>query len=272
MKLKTKPLSDRALEVLSRVTCEKWIAKLPPGQLDRALYVEVNAALEALGGKWARKVQGHVFDFDPAEAIEAIVTAGCWTDVKRSLDQFYTPPELAEAIVSRAGVRGEHVLEPSAGRGSLAIECIRQGALSVQCIDVDRASLERLPMTMELHTRHGDFMAMEPYPDGWGRNGERLERYSRIVMNPPFSRGQDVAHVVRAFSRWLAPAGRLVAIMGAGVTFRRGGAYDAFRALVDANGRIEPLPDGSFVESGTNVRAVVVELTAPGVAPSRGVG
>src|SRR3546814_3629081 len=49
-----------------------------------------------------------------------------------------------------------------------------------------------------------------------------------VVMNPPFEKGQDVAHVLHAW-RSLKTGGTLVAIMGAGVTFRQGKPYAPFR-------------------------------------------
>ena len=59
-----------------------------------------------------------------------------------------------------------------------------------------------------------------------------------------------------------AEGATLAAVMAAGVTFRSDAKYVAFRALVAAmGGRIAPLPDDSFKESGTGVRTVL--LTTP---------
>jgi hypothetical protein len=33
---------------------------LPPSQLERKLYSDVNKCLESIGGKWNRKAKGHV--------------------------------------------------------------------------------------------------------------------------------------------------------------------------------------------------------------------
>lgn len=91
-------------------------------------------------------------------------------------------------------------------------------------------------------------------------------RYSRVVCNPPFSHGADVQHVTHAFRHWLAPGGLLVAIMSAGTATRDDKATKAFRALVEAHGSMEELPDGSFEASGTSVRTVLVTLRAPAAA------
>jgi 16S rRNA G1207 methylase RsmC len=86
-------------------------------------------------------------------------------------------------------------------------------------------------------------------------------RFDRVAMNPPFADGADVVHVTRAFGM-LAPGGKLVAIMSAGVEFRSDKKTVAFRELVAANGgTIERLPEDSFRESGTSVRTVIAEIT-----------
>ncbi|WP_139353394.1 class I SAM-dependent methyltransferase, partial [Escherichia coli] len=46
----------------------------------------------------------------------------------------------------------------------------------------------------------GDVMEWQP-----------VQYYSRIIMNPPFSHGQDIRHILRAFSL-LRPGGVLVAV------------------------------------------------------------
>ncbi len=38
-----------------------------------------------------------------------------------------------------------------------------------------------------------------------------VQYYSRVIMNPPFSHGQDIRHILRAFSL-LRPGGVLVAV------------------------------------------------------------
>jgi hypothetical protein len=82
------------------------------------------------------------------------------------------------------------------------------------------------------------------------------------LMNPPFSKRADVAHVLRAFNL-LEPRGRLVAIASAGVKFRQDALALDLRTLIRRCGSVEPLPDGSFSESGTDVRTVLVTLEAP---------
>lgn len=86
-------------------------------------------------------------------------------------------------------------------------------------------------------------------------------KFDRVVMNPPFSRGQDVEHVRHALSL-LAPGGLLVSVMSNGVTFRQDRRYADFRR--DFSPEITPLPEGSFKTSGTNVSTVVVRIRKAG--------
>ena len=114
-------LSPAALDVLGSGLNLSGRNAVIARQLDRKLYTEVNAALEALGGTWNRKARAHVFEQDPADALDRVLVDGGFHDVKRDLDQFFTPPELAKRVVEMADVRGKWVLEPSAGAGALAL-------------------------------------------------------------------------------------------------------------------------------------------------------
>src|SRR3546814_1046657 len=98
----------------------------------------------------------------------------------------------------------------------------------------------------------GDFLSMTPAP---------LDReYDRVIMNPPFERRADIRHVNHA-STFLKPNGLLVSVMSAGLLYRQDGLTRDFRDLVRSrSGLIEELPEGSFKESGTMFRTVLVAI------------
>lgn len=77
-------------------------------------------------------------------------------------------------------------------------------------------------------------------------------------MNPPFAKGQDMAHIAHALA-FLASGGRLVAICANGPR-----QSAKLRPVVEAAGGwwIE-LEDGAFAESGTNVRTVMLVIDKP---------
>src|SRR5262245_41007256 len=109
--------------VLERSHIARGMVVLPPGQLDRTLYDRVNKVLMAAGGKWDRRAKAHLFTCgrDPREALGLALSSGAIVDQKKALQQFFTPDALANDLCGRIDVtKGDFVLEPSAGGGSIA--------------------------------------------------------------------------------------------------------------------------------------------------------
>lgn len=165
-------------------------------------------------------------------------------------DLFPTPPELARRVGELADVKGRTVLEPSAGTGALA-DVARDLGGDVLCVEPDTACL--LALRKKGHRVVPDDIMH--HPSG---------HFERVVMNPPFSGGRDVAHVLHVYRELLAPGGRLVAIVSAGARFRRDSDSETLRTLVARHGTIEDLPEGSFKSAGTSVRTCLVVLDKPG--------
>lgn len=228
------------------------------GQLDRKLYARVNDVIEELGGRWkSGRVKAHVFSGDARSIVDAALGAGEITTAAE-LGWFPTPAALARDVIEAANIKiGDEVLEPSAGEGALVRLAQLEGAL-VTAVEVDakRAENLRAKCGAGLDALHvADFLAL---------SSDEIGTFDAVVMNPPFSLPgralADIDHVSHAFT-FLRPGGRLVAIMSAGVTFRSDRRSTAFRAAVaQHDGRIEELPEGSFKESGTGVRAVFVTM------------
>ena len=211
-------------------------------KLDRTMYQKVNKTLSGLGGKWNSREKAHVFEKDVSEIISQIVETGEYKDMKADFQFFPTPAELAKKVVEMAEIRdGENCLEPSAGRGGIA-----QFMPNCDCIELnpDNAAYLR---EHGFNVIHDDFMTFEPEKD-----------YDVIVMNPPFNKGQAVAHVTKA----IQIAKRcVVAIADAGVSYRTDRVTTEFRELVKSyGGTIEPLEAGVFKESGTMVNTVIITV------------
>ena len=259
MVVSTRPIPDAVLAVLSDAACDGTTVRLTR-QLDRALYVEVNKVLEALGGTWQRRAKAHVFDVDAAARIEQAILSGSYAPLN-ALEFFRTPDTLAHRVVALAGLHpGQWVLEPSAGDGALVQAITRAtdtDALVLHVCEVHddrRAHLE----AAGLEVVAADFLAFEGV---CGIYGPR--HYDRIVMNPPFSRAQDVQHVTHAWNL-LARGGRLVAIMSAGVRFRQDARYANFRTQLEiVGGQIIDNPPDAFKASGSSVNTVTVVLDKP---------
>jgi hypothetical protein len=226
------------------------------GQLDRKLYLQVAAVIEALGGKWSRKAQAHVFDSDPREVVEDAIATGAVTDL-RKLYQFYpTPPAVAVQLVELAVVeRGMRVLEPSAGQGAI-VSVLRTAGAIVDYCELHPENRTLLSQRFREGTRlvAADFLQLR-LADLDDRRG-----YDRIVANPPFSDRQDIAHVTHMYEL-LAPGGKLVSVMSPRWLYGEGAAIKAFRmAVIHLGGVWIELPEGSFKPSGTNVRTGILEL------------
>lgn len=260
-------LSPAVLAVLEGALVEGGVLRLPPGQLDRKVYVEVDKALTAMGGRWDRRARGHVFaeGVDAAAELDAALQNGAVTDRKKQLGFFETPLVVAERVVRAADVQpGMRVLEPSAGRGGI-LAALPLGLDVVEAVEVDgrhasalTAALARFgPDTSTTHAS-ADFLRFRGLESG----------YDAVVMNPPFAGQVDIDHVLHALGM-LAPGGRLASVMSAGTAWRENRKARDFRALVDARGgRFVSLPEGSFTPSGTDVNTVLVTIPSDRSKPS----
>jgi hypothetical protein len=251
-------VSDEVREVLSRSVITETSVKLPDGQLERKLYESVNKVLSAAGGKWDRKSGTHKFTSDPREAMGLAVDKGEAVNTRTLLQAFYTPRALADCVVAKVKLKhGCRVLEPSAGAGALIEAAMHVAAVDVEAYDIDATVQDRLSAVGvgaaaltggSLVVRIQDFLTVAPSPT-----------FDAVIMNPPFSGGQDMQHVTHAI-RFLKPSGRLAAIMWPGWQTATTKAAVAFRALLAtmADVEVEDIAAGTFDD--TDVRTVLLSL------------
>lgn len=246
MSAKASTISQDVLTVLSGAVMDGQALSVTQ-QLDRALYLRVNKVLAALGGKWNRKTKAHLFTDDARELVDSVILTGK-VFLPDNFDFFPTPAEVVEKLFAVADLRPDHIaLEPSAGGGAIAIP-LSKIVKRVDCIEFVP------PAAAELRERfdsviEASLLDVEPTPN-----------YDRIIMNPPFSKRQDIHHVLHA-AGFLKPGGRLVSVMAAGVVFREDKLSKGFRQFVsDHGGSITALPENSFKVSGTSVNTVIVEF------------
>lgn len=207
---RTEPARER-VEPCAATRWQPWHKNIPRTlqfdyrEHDKHARAEAEKVLEAIGG--VPVTRGHmrhwVFDYEPAPVRDQIVASGCVPDQKSH--QFYpTPRYLAARAVELAGIEADDlVLEPSAGIGGLAdllpksrTTCVEVSALHCQVLQQKGLSVEQ-----------ADFLT-------W-KGG----KFDRIVMNPPFDRGQWAAHVEHA-AGMLKTGGRLVAVLPSGARER----------------------------------------------------
>ncbi len=222
------------IDVLARAEVEGNTLRLTV-QLDRKRYQQVAKVLMAIGGKWNSSKKCHIFADDVEDILQDIILTGEYTSEKTEYQFFPTPDELAAETVRLANITPDDVcLEPSAGRGALA-----KYMPGCDCIELNPKNREFLKEQGFILV-HDDFMTFAPD-----------KQYNVIVMNPPFTKQQDIIHVTKAINM----ATRcVVAIMSASVLFRTDKRTAEFCGLVRSyGGTIEPLPESSFKESGTLV-------------------
>ena len=255
-----KKLSESTLGILSRLEQANlalpgpaFVLRITDGQLDRSEYERLNGALEAIGGKWNRKHKGHVFETDPAEALDELLTTGEYKG-KHHGDFFQTPESIADQMVKELKLQpGDRVLEPQAGHGRLARAAAAALAQAI-CIEIDPERCQVL-RAAGFQVVEGDFLQ----PAVSDMAIERC-RFKHIIANPPFSKRQDALHLLKMI-RILPPGGRLASIAGAGVRFRQERIYCQLRDELERYGAaVVDLPERSFSAEGTDASAVLITL------------
>lgn len=254
-------IPENILTILANCDTNNQIVRLP-GQLDRKTYVAVNKCLDNLGGTWNRKAEGHVFDYDPTDAFDNLLLTGETRDMKKDFQYFPTPRKLAEEVVTMAGLGNScRVLEPSCGNGVLADVIWETGG----------SNIERL-LGIELNPDMGRYLADKPYQVILGidfleycRERKAGDDWTHIIMNPPFSKQQDIDHILAAYEI-LAPGGVLVSILGPSPFFRDNRKSREFRDWLDEQvADIVDVEPGAFKESGTNIAAKIIKVVKPAV-------
>lgn len=252
MKAHIKKVDPKTLGILSRLVISSppdclWCAKITDGQLERKQYEALNAALEALGGKWNRHAKGHLFAENPSAKLEQVLLTGSFT-TKYAGDFFQTPVNQAESMAAWVVRPGARILEPSAGHGRLAVAARILGA-EVECGELfeERAGVLR---GFGFSTVSGDFLERTP-----------KAVFDGVIMNPPFSGGAECRHILHAL-KFVKPGGRLISVMSTGIQFRESKLYRETRATLEGlDATFIELPDGTFSDEGTEVSALLVRVT-----------
>lgn len=226
-------------------------AVMPP--LDRKMYERISKAFELMGGKWNRKAKATLFPSDPRTLVEGLIQNG---ELVVEKDGFFrTPGPVIRAMLEIVpiGDRGKvTILEPSAGDGAIVDTLLKSGVMPdrIWCIE---KNANRCAVLREKAARVGcgDFMRFK---------NSAAFRWSRIYMNPPFEAGQDIQHVMKAYTL-LSPGGKLVSVMSEGPFFRGDNRSQMFRDWLEKTGGwSDRLPADSFRESGTGVSTRLVMI------------
>lgn len=247
---KTIAISEDVLAILNRSEITDSTLSLPPEQLERTMYDKVMKVISAAGGKWSKGKKCHIFAQDPRAALGMAMESGTIENRQQTYQEFFTPREIAEKLCEDVWPR-DRVLEPSAGIGRLAKAAADKNA-TVFCMELHPQNIVELRKDPRLCAWEGDFLK---FSSDW------LKPFDVVVMNPPFSGGQDIEHVRHAFE-FLKPGGMLIAIVNPMALDGGQKKNKEFKTWLSEVGIVdtEELPAGTFKESGTMVKTLLLRV------------
>lgn len=175
-------------------------------------------------------------------------------DVEKSWEyQYYPSPGwLIKLMILRAQVSAHDIiLEPSAGDGRVleALRAHTSARTIIECCELMPEHRARL-MSHGWDVVANDFLDLDRYA-----------RYTRIIANPPFTRGQDIEHIKHMY-RLLCHGGRMVSLMSAHYLDAYVEPFVSFREWLDEEvmARQEVLSRSAFKELGIDVKTVLITI------------
>lgn len=174
-------------------------------ELPESTRAEMNDVIHSLGGN--EIIEGaYGFDYNPKEVFSLLVTTGEVPDKKDS--QFYpTVSEIGELAAKKlleklgSEVGNLNLFEPSIGNGDLALNVPNANWKGVELSPL-RAAVAR---ARGFDVEEANFLTVEP-----------VDKYDGVLMNPPFEKGQAIAHVLHA-TKFISKGSVLVAIVPSGI-------------------------------------------------------
>jgi hypothetical protein len=229
-------ISKLAKAALLKATVEDDAITVPEA-VTSTVRQEMDAVLQALGGRWYHTRQAYVFagplGLDLADRYYEVVTAGAWVD---DVTGFAFPSWLARHMVEVVDVQGTHrVMEASSGETSLVPAIL--------------ARVEAPEQIVTCPTPEG----LLSYPAG--------TPFDRVVLRPPKTGGAGFDHVRRAMAL-TKPGGRLVSVLSAGIVGRQDRAHRDLHQEFLRHGSIVAIPE-RMLGGVPGVRPVLAVWTCP---------
>lgn len=216
---------------------------------DPRSYQMLKKALLNAGGSY-HDSSFHFDDDDSASEALSRLLQGENINIKKTLQYYPTTDTAGDRLLAGVDFTGKVVFEPSAGEGYLVKRALEIGAKRVLAVEI----------YTKFHTALEQAGAELIGSNIFDVNACDLLGVDVVVMNPPFSGGQDVKHVQHVLSI-LPPHVEVHAIMSCSVLENSNGIYEDFRAFMEKHG-VEPerLEAGAFKESGTMVKTCIVRI------------
>lgn len=241
-------------EVLENLIIDNLVVKLPNVQLEPKVYQEVKKQMERVGGKWkGGKIQGFLFQEDPTTYIEDL-RVGKKRNLQQEFQFFPTPHKVALEMADWYLSSYETILEPSAGDGAL-LKALYEKHPKLKDVQIDVCELmplnreKLLSMDGNINILSEDFMKV-PMDKG----------YDFIMANPPFTKNQDINHVMKMFNH-LNEDGRMVVITSTHWVHSTNSLEQTFKQFINNHMiYMEELPSDTFKESKTSVKTMFIVL------------
>lgn len=249
-------LAPDVADVLARARMTERTLTLPE-QLDPDLYRRTADAIAKAGGRWSRMQECHVFTRDPRTLFAGSASDLRVVNLQQQFQAFYTPGPVADRMCTIAALSercAPKILEPECGDGRIVASILKHttSAAHITAFEVDplAAAAARALDSQRLCVLERDFLDVPPQ-----------QAFDVVLMNPPFSRGADMAHVTHALGHVRPGTGALVAITSTSWQTASNRKAQAFRDLMTyQQAEIVALPAGTFSASGTDVATLLVSI------------
>ncbi len=242
-------------ESISKCTVEGNVLTLPKEMLSN--YAQVKAALQKAGGVYKKNT--FVFKSEAQPIIDRLL-GGEKVNIKKETQFFATPSQLADDLVFEAQVEPyDEILEPSAGEGAI-VDALLRLEFDLTITLVEKNVDNKIFLRKKYSNNEGISFANPPNNDFLEYNGSG---YDRIIANPPFSKNQDIDHIMKMYE-CLNSGGRLVSIASTHWQDSKNKKETEFRAwLKELKADVREIEAGAFKESGTNVKTVMIIINKP---------
>ncbi|MBO5388782.1 MAG: methyltransferase [Lachnospiraceae bacterium] len=221
-------------------------------------YDSIKQYMETMGGHWRERVHGFIFSKEHIKRSDYSE----WQEI----NQFFpTPKNVAKRAVELSGIKEYSynyktwLLEPSAGHGDL-LDVIHTYVSHT----ISEYVVEPVEENAEIIMRKGHLVEQKIFEDFYKEHKSDEKHITHVIMNPPFNRNRDIRHTMMAYDL-LKEGGVLVSIISENALYYDNEFSRKFRDwLKKHNAYIEPIPYGSFKDSGTTVDTVIVKVVKEG--------
>ncbi|MEZ8028520.1 hypothetical protein [Enterovibrio norvegicus] len=218
-------------------------------KFDPMSYQTLKKAVKNAGGHYVSN--SFMFDSvdEATDALERLLN-GENVNIKKSLQYYPTTESVWPYLEERLDVRGKVVWEPHAGEGFLVRKAIDAGASTVLATEIFKKFHPKI-------TESGATLIGE---DVMGMTAEDVVNVDVVVMNPPWTGGQDVKHI--EYIRNILPDhAEIHALMSGSLKQNPSSIYEKFRNWLKQNEiDLEVLPDSAYKDSGTLTDGCIVRI------------